>query len=376
MKRLLLFVVLAVLALLAGRRMGGLRAGVGSPFATGTDPYGVTRPTSTATVVPDVAVINGIAQSDTSSLSCARRRAASSRRRHDRSRRPVLARTSPLSADFNGDGRSDLAVAKFAGFGFRCRSSIRNPAGGGFTQVESQLGIRRERQRDRSRRLQRRRAHSTSRWHSGTAASSSVYLRQRREQRLRSQEPAYAAGANPRQIAVGRLQRRRPSRPRRHERGGDSVTVLLRNAWARRSSRRATRSPWVRHPRDRRCATSTATDAPTSPSSNCGSNTVQLLLRNARQQRVHATKARCAVPVSRSELAVADFDRNGRTDLAVASETRQSAVHRAVRRHDARAPDHARERVRRRRGRLQRRLARLISPSLRRRPRTQFASFC
>ena len=267
MKRLLLFVVLAVLALPASAHASTFAAEFGSPFATRSLTYGVTTNDFNGDGLADVAVVNGNQNAGTSNnISIFLRQVAwRLRRRAGLPRSPSRAgRTTSCPGTSAASSQPDLAVATFG-------TSVvavleRNPTNNGFTQAGSysipQGGS----------------SIQTADFNGdgaldlvfGSWNSASVHVLTRSGTGFSPQEPAYAVGTNPRQMAVGDYNGdRRPDLAVANW-NGNSVTILLRNASSTAFVSRDDDSGGYPAERNRRWQTSTATDAwmsplPTSP---------------------------------------------------------------------------------------------------------------
>ena len=204
--------------------------------------------------------------------------------------------------------------------------------------------------------LQRRRAASTS-LHRATTNSNSPHLPATTAPASRRRGPPTPPAPRPRDIVGRRLQRRRSAgpghlQPRRAARSPSSCATPGTTA----SPRRPRRSRSAPRPRASRRRTSTATVWPDIAVAVLGTNTVNVLLRNPGG----GFTAEAPIPVGAGALglATADFNADGRPDLAVTSNTAGTG-------HGAAAPGGRRlrgrrcaaagaGRQRRRRGRLQR----------------------
>src|SRR5687767_6061055 len=133
MKRLAVVVVIGIALLAAGTAWAAFEQ-EGQPYATGAEPYAAYAADFTNDGRPDVAVVNGTS----SNVNLLVRQPAGGF--VDAGPIDLGVGTGPSFAavgDFNGDGRSDLAVAKFVA-GPSLQVLIQQPGGG--LAIESQLG--------------------------------------------------------------------------------------------------------------------------------------------------------------------------------------------------------------------------------------------
>ena len=135
MKRLLLFVVLAVLALPASAHASTFAAEFGSPFPTRPTTFGITVNDFNGDGLVDVAAVNGEQFDQTSNnVSIYLRQPTGGFVEEIGS--PVAATFGAnyvVSGDFGGDARPDLAVVAFGGGAERCSVLVRNSTNDGFT---------------------------------------------------------------------------------------------------------------------------------------------------------------------------------------------------------------------------------------------------
>jgi hypothetical protein len=112
----------------AGAAQASFTQGPGSPFPVGTNPYGVVAADFNGDGAPDVAAINGTS----SNLSVLLNQGGGALTQEAGS--PIGVGTGPnfgATADFNGDGRPDIAVANFVADNV---TVLLRQAGGGFAQ--------------------------------------------------------------------------------------------------------------------------------------------------------------------------------------------------------------------------------------------------
>ena len=216
-------------------------------------------------------------------------------------------------ADYNGDGRSDLAVAKFAGFGFPLQVLIQQPGGG--LAIESQLGSGANASAIGAGDFNSdgRTDVAVAFWNGGFIQ---LYLRNAANNGF-DPGTSFATGANPRQIDVADFNGDNLADIAVTNSGGASVTVLLRQVGGGFASEGGPITVGA-SPQDLAVADFNRDGRTDIAVSNLGSNTVSVLLRNGANTGF-TEEGPFATGPSPVGITAADFDRDGRTDLAVAS---------------------------------------------------------
>ena len=297
--------------------MGSLRAG-GAPYPTGSDPYGVYAADFNGDGRPDVAALNG----SSSNVNLYLRQAAGGFA--DGGTTDLGAETGPSFAavgDYNGDGRSDLAVANFAGSesragpapqpGGRAGDRVRNSGSGRQASAIGAGDFNSDGRTDLA----------VAFWTAATSSSFSATPRTTAS----IPAPASPPATIPRQIDVADFNGDSLADIAVTNAGSDTVTVLLRQVGGGFASEGAA-IPVGTSRRTSRSPTSTATAARTSRSRTTAPDTVSVLLRNvANNGFTEETGSPIAVTADPVGITAADFNADGRTDLAVASQAAPSA---------------------------------------------------
>ncbi|MDA0169683.1 VCBS repeat-containing protein [Solirubrobacter taibaiensis] len=302
-----LFVVIG-LALLAGTAWAAFEQEA-QPYATGIDPYGVYAADFTGDGRPDIAALNG----STSNINLFVRQAAGGFA--DGSTIDLGSNSGPsfaAVADYNGDGRSDLAVAKFASSAVPLQVLIQQPGGG--LAIESQPGSG-----SNASAIGAGDFNSDGRTDVVVAFFNSglvrLYLRNAANNGF-DVGASFGTGAGPRQIDVADFNGDNLADIAVTNAGGSSVTVLLRQAGGGFASEGAA-VPAGASPQDLAVADFNRDGRNDIAVANGSGNSVSILLRNAANNGF-AEEGPIALGAQAVGITAADFDRDGRTDLAVA----------------------------------------------------------
>jgi VCBS repeat protein len=301
-------VALAAVLLLVGAASAWAALVVeGSPYTVGNDPYSLNAADFNGDGRADVATINGSSPSD--NVSVFLRQAGGGFAEEAGSPISVGAGSGPSGAavgDFNGDGLRDLAVSRFVGGGVVV---LLRQAGGGFAQEGTVISIGS--------------AHAVAAGDfnsdgkldlAATTASGQVVLLLRNVPNTGfTTGPSYTTGSTPSAITLGDFNGDGLADIATANRGSDNVTILLRSG--------GTFTPEAVVPAGDDPIGIVATDFDGNgladlALTNAAPGTVSVFLRQA-----SGFVAEAPIQVSASPVGIdaADFDRDGRPDLAVAS---------------------------------------------------------
>jgi len=289
----------------------------GTPYATGAAPYGVLVPDFNADSLPDVATVNGTA----SNLSVFLRQAGGGFGQETNS--PFGLGSGPnfgAVADFNADGRPDVATSNFASSNV---TILLRQAGGGFAEEAGspvQLSDQASAIAAADFTGDSRPDLAVANWN-----SNQISVLHREAAGGFTIQENYPVGGNPRHLAVGDFNG--DGRPDLAvvDFGTDDVTILLRQAGGGFAPE--TPAPTVGdQPANAVVGDFNGDGRPDLAVSNFGSSTVSILLRRATNDGF--TQEGSAIPVGTGPigLGVGDFDRDGFPDLAVANNSAGSVT--------------------------------------------------
>jgi hypothetical protein len=306
-------IAVAAIALLAtpATAWGSFALEPGSPYTVGADPYGVVAADFNGDQRNDVAVVNGTS----SNLSVLLRQPAGGFAQEAGS--PFGVGAGPnygAVADFNGDGRIDVAVANFASGSVSVM--LRQPGGGFAPEPGSPVGVQ-----GQASAVAASDFNGDGRPDLAVATYSgvvTVLLRNPAGDGFTFEGNA-PAGASPRQLAVADFNGDGRPDLAVANLGSNNVTILLRAAGGGFTTEGQALAVGGQ-PAGLTAADFNADGKPDLAVSNSGTSTVSILLRTAANdgfaEELGSPLAVATTPIG---IASADFDRDGRPDLAVAS---------------------------------------------------------
>lgn len=308
MKRLGLFVV-AALALLAGTAWAAFEQ-EGGPYATGAEPYALYAGDFSGDGRSDVIVLNG----SSSDLNYYVRQSAGGF--IDGGTIDLGSNTGPsfaAVADYNGDGRADLAVAKFVGQNVNVL--LQQPSGGLAREADAGAGL------DQLSAIGAGDFNSdgrtdlvVARWNQSAVT---ILLRNAGNNGF-TNSTSFATGTNPRQIDVADFNGDGLADIAVTNAGSATVTVLLRNGTTFTSEGNF---PVGTGPQDLTVADFNRDGLPDFAVANNTSGTVSVLLRNPGSGFTAEAGSPITVGAGPNGITTADFNLDGLPDLAVTSNT-------------------------------------------------------
>lgn len=309
MKRLGVVFVVAALALLAGTAWAAFEQ-EGGPYATGAEPYALYAGDFSGDGRSDVIVLNG----SSSDLNYYVRQSAGGF--VDGGTIDLGSNTGPsfaAVADYNGDGRTDLAVAKFVGQNVNVL--LQQPSGGLAREADAGAGL------DQLSAIGAGDFNSdgrtdlvVARWNQSAVT---ILLRNAGNNGF-TNSTSFATGTNPRQIDVADFNGDGLADIAVTNSGSATVTVLLRNGTTFTSEGNF---PVGTGPQDLTVADFNRDGRPDIAVANNTSGTVSVLLRNPGSGFTAEAGSPITVGAGPNGITAADFNLDGLPDLAVTSNT-------------------------------------------------------
>jgi hypothetical protein len=284
----------------------------GAPITVGNAPYGVVATDFNGDGAPDVATVNGTS----SNLSVLLRQAGGGFAQEAGS--PFTVGSGPgygVAADFNGDGRPDVATGNFAG---GSASVLVRLPGGGFAS-ETPLGV--------TSASAVAAADFNGDGRADLAVTSlttpgavTIFLRNPASNGFASEGSA-TTGSNPRDVVAADFDGDGRPDLAITNLGGASVTVLLRNATNNGFAQEGSPVPVGASPEGLAAADFNGDGRPDLAVANLGDGGVSILLRQAGGGFAPEAGSPIATGAGALGVAAADFNGDGRPDLAVTNNT-------------------------------------------------------